>query len=837
MRTEYRFKCPLVNGLHARPASMLAEAARAFTSAIVLRKTCGTAADLRSVLSLVGLDVKFNDECVVEIEGDDAAACRVALVDLIEHRLAQEDEAAAREVQSAAVASVLLPASLERLHPRVVGGVGVSPGVGHGDGVRISGLTLTPEQVAARARSPVEELAKVRVATAALRDELSRRAISSTGIERELLGAHASIATDPALLGEVERAIDGGATAVQAVASAASQFCGRLGKATSAYIRDRVVDVQDVAMQLLTRLGGKQCASCGVTLSGPSVVLAELLTPSQLLGLDRTHLRGLVLGQQGATSHTVILARSMGVPAIIDAAVSEVPAGRPIIVDGGRGVALVEPSEAVIHWYERASRVDAQRAERLSPLVRGIAATTDGIPLEVGCNASGPDEVSRAMQAGADGVGLLRTELLFLDRETPPSEGEQFDVYAQVVRAAGGKPVIIRTLDIGGDKPAKYMDLPREENPFLGQRGFRLYAAYESLVRDQLRAILRASALGPVKVMAPMVSIPAEAASFRLMVDQAKASLAREGTAFDPATQVGVMVEVPGLALVMDQLCRHVDFVSIGTNDLAQYTFAVDRGNAAVAPLHDVRNPAFLRLLRLIVVGARGAGCWVGVCGEMGGDAANVPLMLGLQVNEVSGAPGAAGTLKLAVRSADGASCRALLDHACNCEGSADVLSLLSSGSWRARTVEPVTAPDFIEVDVDAGSKEDAIRHAVERLYVLGRTDQPDEVERAVWAREVTYSTGLGYGFAIPHCSASAVSCASLVVLKLANPIEWGSTDGQPVRIVLLLTVPASDQGGTHLKVLAKLSRKLMHEDFRASLMDAARPGDVYAVLAQALGL
>jgi fructose-specific PTS system IIA-like component len=815
---------------------MLAEATRAFTSRVALVKVGGERADVRSVLSLVGLDVKFGDECVIAIEGEDAGACRVALAELIEQRLAEEDESAAKAVE-ASVTAVRLPVSLERLPSEVLSGVGVSPGVGQGISVLVSGLTLTPEQAFAKAGSPVDELAKVRVATVSLRDELSRRALGTSGIERELLTAHASIATDPALLTEVERAIEGGVTAVQAVAAAAGQFCGRLGQASSAYIRDRVVDVQDVAMQLLTRLSGKQCAACGVTLTEPSVVCAEVLTPSQLLGLDRALLRGLVLGHMGATSHTVILARSMGVPAVLDAPVSQVAAGRRLMVDGGRGVAFVDPSAKVGHWYERSRIAETRRSERLAPLVRGQATTTDGVGLEVGCNASGAEEVARAMLAGADGVGLLRTELLFLDRDKPPSEQEQFEAYTAVVRAAGGKPVIIRTLDIGGDKPALYMDLPREENPFLGQRGFRLYADHPRIVRDQLRAVLRASALGPVKVMAPMVSTPGEAAAFREMVNTADRELSSEGVAVDQQIQVGVMVEVPGLALVMDQLCRHVDFVSIGTNDLAQYTFAVDRGNSAVAGLHDVRHPAFLRLLRLIVDGARTAGRWVGVCGEMGGDVENIPLMLGLGVHEVSGAPGDAPRLKLAVREADQASCRALVEQACNCADSAEVSALLQTGSWRAASVQPITGEEFVVVGVQAATKEDAIRQGVEHLYVLGRTDRPDDVERAVWTREAEYSTGMGDGFAVPHCRVSAVTSASLVMLKLASPIEWGSSDGQPVQVVLMLTVPSSDTGGTHLKVFAKLARKLMHEDFRASLMNATGPGEAHSAIAAALGL
>ncbi|HYE62881.1 MAG TPA: phosphoenolpyruvate--protein phosphotransferase [Phycisphaerales bacterium] len=837
MRVEYRFSCTLKNGLHARPASMLAEAARAFTSAVVLRKGTGESADLRSVLSLVGLDIKLDDECVIEIEGDDAAACRVALVELIEQRLRQEDEAGSEAIAHAETDTVSLPVSLARLHPRVLRGRGVSGGIGRGDAVIVSGLTLTPEQASARAGSAEEELARLRLATAGLRDELSRRALTAAGLERELLSAHASMAADPAMLAEMEAQVRRGATAVQAVSAAAGGFCQRLSGATSAYIRDRVVDVQDVAMQLLTRLGGKQCMGCEVTLRGPSVVFADVLTPSQLMAFERSKLQGLVLGPVGATSHTIILARSMGVPTIIDAPVHEAREGWAVIVDGTRGVALVEPTPPVARWYDAAQHAEHARARRLLPLVGGRAVTRDGVALEVGCNASGLAEVERAAAGGADGVGLLRTELLFLERDTPPSEDEQFEQYAAVVRAAGGRPVIIRTLDIGGDKPAPYMKLPAEDNPFLGERGFRLYSSHQGLIQSQLRAVLRVSVLGPVKVMAPMISTPAEAAVFRVMVEEAKRSLEARGQAFGASVAVGVMVEVPALATVMDQLCRHVDFVSIGTNDLAQYTFAVDRGNRRVAALHDVRHPAFLRLLRTIVEGARAAGTWVGVCGEMGGDPANIPVLLGLGVDEVSAAPGEIGKIKLVVREADAGRCRELLARACNCEDSAQVASLLGAGEWRGPGAAAVVSEELIAVGVRASTKEEAIRAAVDHLYVHARTDGSDVVEAAVWAREGEYSTGLGYGFAVPHCRTESVTAASLVVLKLASPVEWESSDGQPVSVVMLLTVPAADTTGAHMKVFAKLARKLMHEEFRDSITAARTPGELHAALSAALGL
>ncbi len=463
--------------------------------------------------------------------------------------------------------------------------------------------------------------------------------------------------------------------------------------------------------------------------------------------------------------------------------------------------------------------------------------TSDGVRLEVGANASTADEVRAAVAHGAEGVGLLRTELLFLDRPAAPSEEEQFQAYSAVVAAAEGRPVIIRTFDIGGDKPAAYLSMPREENPFLGVRGLRLYERQPGLLRTQLRAIARVSAAGPVKVMAPMVATPGEAAWFREQVRAVQADLKREGAAFDAAMPIGVMIEIPAAAMVVDQLCDEVDFFSLGTNDLCQYWMAVDRGNAAVAPLYSARQPSFLRLLRWTVDAARARGTWIGVCGEMAGDALNLPLMLGLGVNEISVAPGAVLTLKTLVQGADAARCRDLLQAAAACRTPAEVETQIRTSSWRRSADRAVLEQDLIVVGSDASSKEEAIKEAVDLLFIAGRTEQPRDLEEAVWAREATYSTGLGYGFAVPHGSSEAVQAPSLAVLRLDSPVNWESMDGQPVSTVMLLVTPASDKTGAHMKVFATLCRRLMHEEFRGRLHAAPHPGEVLAFLKAELGL
>ncbi|MEK6701380.1 MAG: phosphoenolpyruvate--protein phosphotransferase [Planctomycetota bacterium] len=843
-RERYQFVCALHNGVHARPASMLAESVAPFTSEVTIAKGIdSTPVNARSVLSIVGLDVHKGDVCVVAATGADAVQAIAAVRTCVEGRLAEGDELPAPDA-ARAQASVKLPITLRKQNTRHVAGRRVCGGVGAGAGVLVKGLVLPAEALDAKPGSTNEELGVVRGAAAWVREDLERRSgLAHDRMEAELLRAHAQIAGDPALLAEIEGQVRGGRTAAQALVAAAEQFVARLRTAASAYIRDRVVDVQDVCMQLLDRVTGGKLEAMNVRLERDSVVFAEMLTANQLLRMDRRFLRGLVLGGVGATSHTVILSRSLRIPTLIDVpgAASLVGAGEQVVVDGDAGFVVTGVTPGVARYYERQKRTMDRLTARLAPAALKAAVTSDGVRLEVGVNATLADEVVAAVDRGAEGVGLLRTELLFLDRQTPPTEQEQFESYDAVVRAAAGRPVIIRTFDIGGDKPATYLTMPKEDNPFLGVRGLRLYEKHPELLRTQLRAISRASAFGKVKIMAPMVATPTEAAWFREQVRDAQKDLATAGVAFDAGAPVGVMIEIPATALVMDQLCEEVDFFSIGTNDLCQYWMAVDRGNAAVAGLYNPHQPSFLRLLRTIVDGARARGKWIGVCGEMAGDRVNLPLMVGLGVDEISVSPGEVLKLKAAVQALDASACRELLAAAAACRTPAAVETLLRAGPRSSGTHESILDAELIEVGSDACSKEEAIREAIDLLFIAGRTNDAQAVEEAVWAREATYSTGLGYGFAVPHCKSDAVATPTLAVLKLRTPVEWGSMDGLPVGIVMLLAVPASESAGgggaAHMKVFAKLARKLMHEEFRARVEGAANSEAIAACLREELGL
>lgn len=838
----YRFVCALPNGMHARPASMMAAALGPFEARVTISKVpAGRPVDARSVLSVVGLDVRMGETCEVRASGADSPGALAALRACVEQLMAHGEEPLALP-DPREPGRMTLPRGLEGVP--FVAGRGVSAGVGLGDAVCVSALALSDEARRAAPGALADELGAAASAVAWVRQDLENRAKHATSkLERELLRAHAQIAADPALREAIEGAIRGGRSAPQGVVAAAESLCEQLRSAGSAYIRERVVDVQDVCMQVLDRLTGGRLEAMNVKLAQASVVFADVLTANQLLRMDRARLRGLVLGHIGVTSHTVILARSLRIPTVIDvpSAGSIVKPGERIAIDAGYGVVVTRVTPPVQRFFERTQQTLELRGAKLAPAAAQPAATSDGVRLEIGINASRDLEVFDAVGNGAEGVGLLRTELLFLDRATEPSEDEQFEEYAKVVKAAAGRPVIIRTFDIGGDKPAAYLSMPEEDNPFLGVRGLRLYERYPALIRTQLRAILRASALGPVKIMAPMVAIPAEATWFREEVRGMQAELAAAGVAHDPKAPIGIMVEVPAIALAMDQLAKDVDFVSIGTNDLCQYFVAVDRGNAGVAKLYTPHHPAFLRLLGLIVSGARAGGVWVGVCGEMASARENLPLLIGLGVSEISVAPGEVLGLKSAIRTMAATDCRELLAAAQACRGASEVRALLQAGVPERGEPKRVLDPEMISVGSDAASKAEAIREAINMLFVAGRTRDVRAVEDAVWAREETYSTGLGYGFAVPHCKTDAVTAPTLAVVKLASPIEWGSMDGLPVRVVLLLAIPKAEAAGGgaagHMRVFATLARKLMHEAFREKLGAAESREEIAGFLRDELGI
>jgi len=530
------------------------------------------------------------------------------------------------------------------------------------------------------------ELRRLQRAVASARaelHELRKRLGKSSSDRAEIFRVHTLMLEDPELVGRawtliVEDACD----AAWAVERAGSAVAEAIAELPDEYLRTRADDVRDVVDRVLRAMDSSRRSSLAA-LEEPAVVVARELFPSDTVEMDRARVLGLVIEQGSATSHAAILARTGGIPAVVGVrdllqAVSE---GDFLIVDGDAGTVVVNPTAEELS----AARATRERTLRRRALDRTAAVvpavTSDGQRVTLAANISSPAHVDEALAYGAEGIGLLRTEFLFLDRHEPPSEDEQFEVYRGVLEGMGGRPVIIRTLDAGGDKPVAWLDSAPEANPFLGLRGLRLSLKREDLFLVQLRALLRAAEYGDLWVMFPMVSGVQEIRAAKRLLQKACDELARYpgegGGVGRERLRVGAMIEVPSAALLSEAVLAEVDFASIGSNDLIQYTLAADRSNAAVAGLADAAHPAVLRLISEVVSAARRAGRPVGICGDMAGDPVMAPLLIGLGVRELSMAPSRLPVVKRAIKSVSTGDAERLAQDAQSCVVPQEVRHLL----------------------------------------------------------------------------------------------------------------------------------------------------------------
>lgn len=834
------FACDLRHGLHARPASLIAQIAEKSRSRVSVRKVGAGEADARSVLSVIALDIQPTNRWEMTVEGKDEAAVAKQLEKLVHSHFGEREgtgtEDAVMDGEFLDAPEPHVPAALKRMGIEVVPGTPASRGVGRGKLVFVQARTLS-ERVPDRPAQGVDaEQAKLKSALEVASDELESRMKRASGTAAELLAAHRIMLDDSEFLALIEQKIAGGMTAQCAVAHAAGAFGAKLRAAASALIRERAADVEDLATAILSAMG-VELSEDTPTLDGPSILVSESITPGQLLKVEASKVVGLVLGEIGLTSHVMILARSMNVPAIVGVSGSFLKSGKsvPALIDGTFGLLAAEPPPAMIRLYDLDGRALKARRKFLKSFGDARGRSSDGASMDVGANASSAADVERAIAGGADGIGLFRTEFLYLGRTHGPTEDELVQTFAAVIRSALGKPVIFRTFDIGADKPATFLRMAREENPFLGARGARLYLKHATLLRTQLRSIVRAAGLVPgakVRVMAPMVTKAAEIKWFREQVRAVEKNLANGGFRAEPL-EVGMMVETPAAAGSIASFGKEADFFSLGTNDLAQYWFAADRGNGSVSGLVDELDAGFVAMLARAVGDAKQAGKWIGMCGEMASKPEHLPVLLGLGLNEISIAGAGCVDVKYRLAGLSAIACREMLEAVLR--DGACVRTQLAA--MRQGTGSTPIAEELIRLECEARSKEEAIREMVGTLFSTGRTDRPGELEEDVWAREATYSTGLGFGFAVPHCRTKAVDSVSVAVARLPRAIEWGSNDGLPVRHAFLLAVPDSVDAKASLQVLAKLARKLVHEEFRDAVERSQNAGEMAGLLKAELGL
>lgn len=455
--------------------------------------------------------------------------------------------------------------------------------------------------------------------------------------EAEIFEAHILFLEDPTLLERIGSTLKEGYGVAYSIMESFEESAKQMERLENQYFRERARDIRDVSEGLIRTILNRPRIG-PILLSEPSIVVAHDLTPSDTAHLDRNNVLGFVTEKGGATSHTAILAEALGIPAVVgvEDALLEIRDTEELIIDGIEGLVIIEPEEETTNMYRARKNELEEESSDLRENAKHLGARKSGKTIEVAANIGSPRDVDMALEMGADGVGLYRTEFLFLDRDSAPTEEEQFEAYRVVLEKFNGKPVIVRTLDIGGDKEIPYLNLEKELNPSLGMRAIRLCLRNRDLFKSQLRAILRASIYGKARIMYPMIAVKEEVTEANGVLEEVKKELGEEGIGFDKSMEVGIMVEIPSAALNAGELADCVDFFSIGTNDLTQYTFAADRTNEKLSYLYQPLNSAVLNLIKMTVDASHKKGRWTGVCGELAGDPEAIPTLVRLGIDELS---------------------------------------------------------------------------------------------------------------------------------------------------------------------------------------------------------
>ncbi|WP_375273347.1 phosphoenolpyruvate--protein phosphotransferase [Methylorubrum thiocyanatum] len=682
LRQRFDWTVDYPTGLHARPASHWVETARALPARIQVRHGDGVA-DAKNLIALLQLGLRCGDEVTISAEGDDEAGALAKMCAAVTSLSAGEKAAAQRAAEAAAKAAAPVAGWNPADAPRAMAGIGASPGLAIGPVHVLAASEVAvpdePEPLTSGADRLHRALATTGGQLKALADDTERRLGKA---DAGIFSAQADLIKDTDLITLACQLMVEGHGVAFAWNAAVERMAGQLSALGNPVLAARAADLRDVGRRVLAQID--PALKSGHDLPDvPCILVAPDLAPSDTAGLDPARVIGLATAQGGPTSHTAILARTLGIPAVV--------AGGPgllalanhatAILDGTTGRLYLDPSEADIAsaraWQARQrEQAEAEARERAMP-----AQTRDGHRIAIGANVNNPEQVPLALDQGAEGVGLMRTEFLFLERGDTPSEDDQYATYSAMLKALAGRPLIVRTLDIGGDKQVAHLHLPKEENPFLGVRGARLLLRRPDLMAPQLRALYRAAKDhvradaprgkdAPLSIMMPMITSVPEVLRLRDICEEIRTEVGA------PEVPLGIMIEVPAAAVQADVLARHCDFFSIGTNDLTQYTLAIDRQNTELAPEADSLHPAVLRLIRLTCEGAARHGRFVGVCGGIAGDPFGACLLAGLGVHELSMTPRDLPGVKARLRACDMTELKALAGQACAQEDAAAVRAL-----------------------------------------------------------------------------------------------------------------------------------------------------------------
>ncbi|MFP3728572.1 phosphoenolpyruvate--protein phosphotransferase [Priestia filamentosa] len=523
---------------------------------------------------------------------------------------------------------------------KILEGIAASAGISIGKAFILKELELDIEEKKVEdINSELERFTKALDSSKKQLQQIKERTLLNLGKDKaEIFEAHLLILEDPELIGNIKNDISHNkVNAEYAVHDVSSVFVEMFESMENEYMKERAADIRDVSKRVILNLMGIEATSL-TDIQEDTIIIANDLTPSDTAQLNPVYIKGFATDIGGRTSHTAIMARSLELPAVVGTkeATEHIKNGDLIVIDGLEGKVVINPKNDVLTAYQSIQQGYLQQKEALKKLVHEETTSKDGFKVELAANIGTPEDLKGVIENGAEGVGLYRTEFLYMGRDELPSEEEQFNSYKIVLEKMDKKPVVIRTLDIGGDKELSYLELPKEMNPFLGYRAIRLCLEQQDIFRTQLRALLRASVYGNLKIMFPMVATVEEFRQAKAILEEEKQNLISQGHKVSEDIEVGIMVEIPSTAVASPIFAKEVDFFSIGTNDLIQYTMAADRMNERVSYLYQPYNPAILRLVKMVIEAAHAEGKWVGMCGEMAGDSIAIPLLLGLGLDEFS---------------------------------------------------------------------------------------------------------------------------------------------------------------------------------------------------------
>ncbi|PVB62561.1 phosphoenolpyruvate--protein phosphotransferase [Labrenzia sp. 011] len=678
---EFTIRNPM--GLHARPAALLVTAMNAFSGEIRLANLSKgrQPVNAKSINGIMLSEVTAGDRISLTAEPAEAEAVFAAFEELIGKNFGDEATASppAAPVETPAAAPQTAPPSSSGTLSGTLEGISIASGFALGPlhHVRNTLPEIEPVEVADPAAETERFTRALADAEAEITASLAAAGQRITAYDRKIFDAHISYLHDPEIIGTVKRRIaDKGICAEAVWREVVADLAGTYAALEDPLLKARASDIIDVGLRVLRFLTGGETAAAAV--SEPSVLAFADLRPSDVLALDESRILGICAMTGGKTSHAAILASALSIPVVfaVGEQLAGVAEGTQVLLDGTAGRLTVAPDPAAIATMKKDRKTWEDRRARAEALKTRPAQTSDGHEIRVAANMASVEELGVVATSGAQEVGLLRTEFLYMRREAAPGEDEQYEVYRTLVAGLEGRPLTVRTADIGGDKPVPYMDRPPEANPNLGWRGLRYSLAVPEFFDVQLAAILRASAHGPVRIMFPLVSTLQELRAAKERVRAVMATLRSRGLAFDDTLEIGMMIEVPAAAEMADMLAPEVDFFSIGTNDLTQYVMAADRANARVQDLFDPFNPAVLRMIARSIEAAHAADIWIGMCGAMAGSPIAAPILLGLGLDEFSMTPSDIAEFKLTVRDLALPDCRTL---------AADVLKLSSADAVRER--------------------------------------------------------------------------------------------------------------------------------------------------------